>query len=148
MNNSSSSSTSKRENLPLKLDSKIIHHFGDPRLPELGWRIFGPSDWTPTISNNTGKIVQEDEERYKDLRYTLGVGEGVVEIPFGKSFPLEVNGDFLHGISFHKGCYLGQELTARTHHTGVVRKRLMPFRYVNCKLSCLSLFIKGLNVLV
>ena len=32
----------------------------------------------------------------------------------------------MHGVSFHKGCYIGQELTARTHHTGVVRKRLMP----------------------
>ena len=29
-------------------------------------------------------------------------------------------------VSFNKGCYLGQELTARTHHTGVVRKRVMP----------------------
>ena len=34
--------------------------------------------------------------------------------------------DYLHGVSFHKGCYIGQELTARTHHTGVVRKRIVP----------------------
>ena len=31
--------------------------------------------------------------------------------------------------SFHKGCYIGQELTARTHHTGVIRKRVMPIRF-------------------
>ena len=36
--------------------------------------------------------------------------------------------DYLHGVSFHKGCYLGQELTARTHHTGVIRKRILPLR--------------------
>ena len=34
--------------------------------------------------------------------------------------------DHLSGISFHKGCYLGQELTARTFHTGVTRKRVVP----------------------
>jgi folate-binding protein YgfZ len=31
-----------------------------------------------------------------------------------------------HGVDFRKGCYVGQELTARTHHTGVVRKRVVP----------------------
>jgi len=38
--------------------------------------------------------------------------------------PFEMNLDHLHGVSFDKGCYIGQELTARTHFTGVVRKRL------------------------
>lgn len=35
--------------------------------------------------------------------------------------------DFLDSVSTNKGCYLGQELTARTYHTGVVRRRLMSF---------------------
>lgn len=37
----------------------------------------------------------------------------------------------LNGISFTKGCYVGQELMARTHFKGVVRKRLMPFRLLS-----------------
>lgn len=41
--------------------------------------------------------------------------------------PLEYNLDALNAISYTKGCYVGQELVARTHHKGVVRKRLMPF---------------------
>lgn len=60
-----------------------------------------------------------------------GISEGSSDHPDGVCLPLECNGDFLHGISFHKGCYIGQELTARVHHTGVVRKRLLPVRLVN-----------------
>ncbi|KAG0410195.1 hypothetical protein HPB47_012686 [Ixodes persulcatus] len=37
----------------------------------------------------------------------------------------------MSGVSFHKGCYIGQELTARTHHTGVVQKRIMPVVLLN-----------------
>ena len=40
--------------------------------------------------------------------------------------PLEYNLDGLNAISFSKGCYVGQELVARTHFQGMVRKRLMP----------------------
>lgn len=47
-------------------------------------------------------------------------------MPSGTSYPLESNADLLNAVSFSKGCYLGQELTARTHHTGVTRKRLIP----------------------
>lgn len=44
----------------------------------------------------------------------------------GEAIPLEYNLDGLHGISYEKGCYIGQELIARTHHKGVVRKRVFP----------------------
>ena len=47
--------------------------------------------------------------------------------PPGEAIPLEYNLDGLNGISFTKGCYVGQELMARTHFKGVVRKRLAPF---------------------
>jgi len=40
--------------------------------------------------------------------------------------PQESNVDFMGGIDYRKGCYVGQELTIRTHHTGVVRKRILP----------------------
>ncbi|KAI8076579.1 uncharacterized protein B0P05DRAFT_471735 [Gilbertella persicaria] len=42
------------------------------------------------------------------------------------SLPLESNLDYMNGVDFRKGCYVGQELTIRTYHTGVVRKRIVP----------------------
>ena len=45
--------------------------------------------------------------------------------------PLEYNLVVLNAISFDKGCYVGQELVARTHHRGVIRKRLLPLKFVD-----------------
>jgi folate-binding protein YgfZ len=139
--------SSKREELPIlkevdvdvKKDKKKIeqeqasavgslHQFGDPRLPQLGWRVLMTKGRTEFPTKQVIKVVQ-DESGYQELRYSVGVAEGAEELPHAGCFPLECNGDYVHGISFQKGCYIGQELTARTHHTGVVRKRIMPFRY-------------------
>jgi folate-binding protein YgfZ len=53
------------------------------------------------------------------------VAEGAAEL--GGELPLECNLDGLNGVSYVKGCYIGQELTSRTHFRGVVRKRVVPF---------------------
>ena len=112
--------------------SKLVNKisiYSDPRIVELGIRILTES----TVTHNEivkhlepDIMIEDSSSNYKAFRYKLGIGEGVEDLPVGTSFPLEINCDYLHGVSFHKGCYIGQELTARTHHTGVVRKRLMP----------------------
>jgi len=66
---------------------------------------------------------------YHLRRLALGLPEGHGEAAcdfLHQPIPLECNLELLEGVSFSKGCYLGQELTAKTHHTGVVRKRLVP----------------------
>lgn len=93
----------------------------DPRLPDLGQRVILPADHQPD-----GTPVPD--EVYTERRFRLGVAEGSSEIPSGAALPLEYNLDALNGVSFSKGCYVGQELTARTHFQGVIRKRLMPLR--------------------
>nr|CAI5855013.1 unnamed protein product [Callosobruchus analis] len=117
------------------LDSNIaendMHVFKDPRIKELGYRIIAENIVIvkDSISKLSKSTILEQKGAYKYLRYNLGIGEGIKDHPPGNSFPLECNCDYLHGISFHKGCYIGQELTARTYHTGVVRKRLMPLYF-------------------
>jgi len=68
--------------------------------------------------------VQSDV--YHALRLCYGVPEGVHDIVAEENLPLECNLDWLNGVSFSKGCYVGQELTARTHFQGLIRKRMMP----------------------
>ena len=55
----------------------------------------------------------------------LGLPESSSEM--GGQFPLNMNLHLLEGVSFDKGCYIGQELTQRTFHTGVIRKVALPF---------------------
>ncbi|XP_029166336.1 putative transferase CAF17 homolog, mitochondrial [Nylanderia fulva] len=118
--------------------SKFIDNvriYEDPRLPDLGLRILAESqiDKHQIIKHLDSDVSSASENigNYKAFRYKLGIGEGVHDLPPGKALPLEINCDYLHGVSFHKGCYVGQELTARTYHTGVVRKRLMPLVFDN-----------------
>lgn len=125
--------------------------YKDPRNFRLGLRVIAPKDINLNkINNKLGVEVPKEcltSFRYKTLRYKLGIGEGPIEIPTEKSFPLEVNCDYLNGISFQKGCYIGQELTARTYHTGVVRKRLMPLIFKSdashLNLSDHTIFCRG-----
>lgn len=114
------------------VDNVMIYE--DPRLPSLGLRILAESQIGKheIIKHlDTDISLSESFGDYKTFRYKLGVGEGIHDLPPEKALPLEINCDYLHGISFHKGCYIGQELTARTYHTGVVRKRLMPLLFDN-----------------
>jgi len=108
---------------PIDIKLNSVSVFNDPRLPILGQRII--SDKTSGIRNEIFLDECDSKFTYQQWRYKNGVAEGS-ELLKGQSFPLEMNCDYLNGISFNKGCYVGQELTARTHHTGVTRKRIMP----------------------
>jgi len=102
----------------------------DPRLKNLGTRVLlTPNEGIDKITQLFGTVEPAAPEAFREHRYRLGIGEGRLDYPQTKSFPLEGNVDYLNGVSFHKGCYVGQELTARTQHTGVVRKRLMPLKF-------------------
>jgi len=99
----------------------------DPRAKGLGTRLLFEQD-TDTEKREPEESKEHDAHQdlkaYEMYRLQHGLAEGS-EIE-GR-IPLECNLDLLNAISFKKGCYLGQELTARTKYKGVVRKRVIPF---------------------
>ena len=99
----------------------------DPRLPELGLRLVLPRDRVPGFIAEHG-LQQVDQAEYDRLRLTLGVPDGSRDLVVDRSLLLESGFEELHGVSFTKGCFVGQELTARTKHRGLVKKRLLPVR--------------------
>lgn len=97
--------------------------FNDPRITGLGARLIAPVEEAKQILD-TGGFKQVEPEFYHQLRISLGVPDGSRDLLIEKSFLLENNFEELNGVDFKKGCYVGQELTARTKYRGLVRKRL------------------------
>jgi len=83
----------------------------DPRLPALGRRWIAPADGAA--------------QGWRAHRLALGVAEGVEELGSDKNLWLECNADLLNGVSFTKGCYVGQENTARMNWRNKVNRRLV-----------------------
>lgn len=83
----------------------------DPRLAALGWRWLAAPGAPAT--------------GWRAHRLRLGVAEGVEELGAGETLWLEANARELNGVSFTKGCYVGQENTARMHHRAKVNRRLV-----------------------
>ena len=90
----------------------------DPRLPEAGWRVLAAD---PIVTNSSA----DDWDLY---RLGLGLPDGSRDLESEKSVLLEAGFDELNGVSWTKGCYMGQELTARTKYRGLVKRRLVPVR--------------------
>lgn len=86
----------------------------DPRLPELGQR------WLAPAGDGAGA-----DEAWRAHRLSLGVTEGRAELGDGTTLWLECNAVELNGVSFSKGCYVGQENTARMNWRQKVNRRLV-----------------------
>jgi len=88
----------------------------DPRLAAAGWRALAPA---PLAADATAT----DWDLH---RLALGLPDGTRDLVAEQSLLLEAGYDELHGVSWTKGCYMGQELTARTKYRGLLKRRLVP----------------------
>lgn len=98
----------------------------DPRLSAMGARVLLPKNALAEMASIGA--TESTPEAYHELRVTLGLPNGSEELEIERSILLENGFEELHGVDFNKGCYMGQELTARTKYRGLVRKRLLPIR--------------------
>ena len=88
----------------------------DPRLPNAGCRLLSRS---PITTNATA--ADWDLHRLR-----LGLPDGSADLEAEKTVLLEAGFDELSGVAWDKGCYMGQELTARTRYRGLIKRRLVP----------------------
>ena len=94
--------------------------FPDPRHGDLGARVL----MAPTMAAKLDADL-EPESRYHAHRIALGIAEGGRDYTLGDTFPHEANFDLVGGVSFTKGCYVGQEVVSRMQNKSVVRKRVV-----------------------
>jgi len=98
----------------------------DPRLAELGARVIAERLRLAHLAE-TG-LTEVDFRAYDRHRLALGIPDGSRDLVPEKSILLESGFDELNGVDWQKGCYVGQELTARTKYRGLIKKRLLPVR--------------------
>lgn len=93
--------------------------YADPRLPQLGYRI---------LSDALADEPDVGLDAYDAMRLSLAVPDGSRDMVVDKSLLLEWGFDDLHGVDFAKGCYIGQEVTARSKYRGQVKKFIHQIR--------------------
>jgi folate-binding protein YgfZ len=97
--------------------------FLDPRHADLGCRIISNSaDLPPTLNG----AKPASYENWQARRIRQAIPEGAIDLVPERALMLEAGLDKLAAVDFEKGCYIGQEVTARTHYRGLVKRRLLP----------------------
>lgn len=95
-------------------------HFDDPRHQAMGVRWLTEAPPPPDR-----QVVELAHIDYDALRVRVGVPEGGKDYAFGDAYPHEADFDLFNGVSFTKGCFVGQEVVARMQNKTVVRKRIV-----------------------
>ena len=107
------------DDAPVGIDGVI---YSDARAPGLGRRIIAARTALAGADN-------ADAADYEARRVVAGVPKGGVDFVYGDAFVQDSNLDWLNGVDFKKGCYVGQEVVARVHHRKSAKKRILKFHF-------------------
>jgi folate-binding protein YgfZ len=101
--------------------------FRDPRFWDVGSRWIVYRRLRTPLRNLllADSMDAAEADDYHAYRISLGVPEGGKDYVLGDTFPHEANMDLLNGVSFSKGCFVGQEVVSRMQHRGTARKRIV-----------------------
>ena len=103
---------------PLGKSTEVIISCIDPRNPDLGTHI---------LTNGANITVSVDQiDIWHTTRIAAGIPEGAIDLTPERALMLEAGLDQLGAVDFEKGCYVGQEVTARTYYRGLLKRRLVP----------------------
>lgn len=99
----------------------------DPRLAAAGVRLIGETAEVAAALDHRDSEAAEAAE-YDRHRLDLALPDGSRDMVVERALLLECGFEEMHGVDFQKGCYLGQELTARTKYRGLLKRRLFSVR--------------------
>ena len=102
--------------------------FPDPRHRDAGYRMIGEPAAVREAMAAAGLAASSDPLDWDRRRLALGLPDGSRDLEAERSTLAEANADLLGGIDWEKGCWMGQEVTARMHYRGLAKRRLTPMR--------------------
>lgn len=102
--------------------------FIDPRSPNLGARAIVPKDKWPGFLAELN-LEETSITHYEKKRISCGIPDGRRDLIPDKTFLMEAHFEALNGVDFHKGCYVGQELTARTKYRGNLKRHFYALKF-------------------
>jgi folate-binding protein YgfZ len=109
----------------------------DPRLAAAGFRVL----------SGVGLATNAEVADWDRHRLGLGLPDGSRDLEADKTVLLEAGFDELNGVSWSKGCYMGQELTARTRYRGLIKRRLVPVEFAGARAAAgTPVFAEGREV--
>lgn len=96
----------------------------DPRHIGLGYRAYVPvAEVDAAVADASFRV--DEPSVYMAKRVEFAVPEAPIDYRYGEVFPHDINLDQMHGVGFHKGCFVGQEVVSRVKHRGTARKRIV-----------------------